>query len=68
MPATAVFSKSVPPIFPPCPTSNKEMRLTAITPTCESPIYEYICSDDGDRLSWHPRHYRAGREGQLMRR
>jgi hypothetical protein len=44
------------------------MRLTAITPTCESPIYEYICSDDGDRLSWHPRHYRAGREGQLMRR
>ena len=54
MPATAVFSKSVPPIFPPCPTCNKEMRLTAITPTGESPIYEYICSDDGDRLSWQP--------------
>ena len=60
MVSTAVSSKTVPPIFPRCPTCTKEMTLTAITPTCESPIYEYMCSDDGDRLSWQPRNYRAG--------
>lgn len=60
MPSTAVSSETVPSIFPLCPTCSKEMRLTGITPTCESSIYEHMCSGDGDRLSWRPRNHHAG--------
>jgi hypothetical protein len=60
MPSTAVSFKTVPPVLPPCPSCTKEMRLTGVTPTSESPIYEFVCSDDGDRLSWQP-HNRAER-------
>jgi hypothetical protein len=47
--------ENVTPISPPCPTCGKEMRLTGHAPTCESVIYDFLCSDDGDRLSWHHR-------------
>jgi hypothetical protein len=60
MASTAVSSKIVPSLLPPCPSCNKEMRLTGVTPTSESPIYEFMCSDDGDRLSWQP-HEKADR-------
>jgi hypothetical protein len=50
-------SKTVPPIFPPCPTCAEEMRLISVTPTCESVIYGYMCDNDGDRLIWQPRHH-----------
>jgi hypothetical protein len=49
-------SKTVPPISPPCPTCGKKLELIGITPTCEFTIYEYECSNDGDRLSWQPHH------------
>jgi predicted RNA-binding Zn-ribbon protein involved in translation (DUF1610 family) len=47
-------SQTVPPISPICPTCGKEVRLTGVVPTCEGAIYEYLCSNDGDRLSWRP--------------
>jgi len=46
----------VTPISPACPTCGKEMRLTGHAPTCESVIYDFLCSEDGDRLSWRHRH------------
>ena len=52
--------ENVTPTSPPCPTCGKEMRLTGHTPTCESMIYDFLCSDDGDRLSWQPRPVAAG--------
>ena len=45
-------NKIVPPVFPSCPTCGKEMRFTGHAPACESVIYDFLCSDDGDRLSW----------------
>jgi predicted RNA-binding Zn-ribbon protein involved in translation (DUF1610 family) len=54
-PALGVSSNSVPPVFPPCPTCGKEMRFISISPTCQSVIYEYACSGDGDRLTWETR-------------
>ena len=56
MPALDLTSKTVPPISPDCPTCGKEMTLTGVTPTCVGTIYEYLCSNDGDRLSWQPYH------------
>jgi predicted RNA-binding Zn-ribbon protein involved in translation (DUF1610 family) len=41
-------------IAPSCPTCGKKMGLIAICPTCQGTIYEYVCSNDGDRLSWQP--------------
>jgi hypothetical protein len=55
MSATGVSSKTVPPILPRCPTCNKEMVFTSVTPTCQSVIYGYVCRNDGDRLSWECR-------------
>ena len=54
-PALGVSSNSVPPVFPRCPTCSKEMRFISISPTCQSVIYEYVCSGDGDRLTWETR-------------
>ena len=51
--------ENVTPIFPPCPTCGKEMKLTGHAPTCESVIYDFLCTDDGDRLSWRPRRVAA---------
>ena len=51
--------ENVTPIFPHCPTCGKEMRLTGHAPTCESVIYDFLCTDDGDRLSWRPRRVAA---------
>ena len=48
--------ENIAPLSSPCPTCGKEMTLTGITPTSESVIYEYLCSNDGDRLSWRPNH------------
>jgi len=56
MPMSGISSKNVPLTCPLCPTCGKEMTLTGVTPTCESVIYEYVCSNDGDRLSWQPHH------------
>ena len=47
-------TENVTPISPPCPTCGKKMRLTGVAPTCESVNYDYLCSNDGDRLSWRP--------------
>ena len=55
MPTLDLPSKTDPLISPPCPACGKEMRLTGVTPTSEGQmIYEYLCSNDGDRLSWQP--------------
>lgn len=53
---TPISCKTEPPILPICPTCGKEMRLTGVDPTCDGAIYEYECSNDGDRLSWRPHH------------
>ena len=52
--------EKVTPTFLPCPTCGKEMRPIGHTPTCETVIYDFLCSDDGDRLSWRPRRVVAG--------
>jgi hypothetical protein len=64
MPISDLFSsdysaKTVPRIPPICPTCGKELTLVGVVPTCESTIYEYQCSNDGDRLSWRPRHLKS---------
>jgi hypothetical protein len=46
--------ENVTPISPACPTCGNKMGLTGLTPTCKGVIYEYLCSNDGDRLSWEP--------------
>jgi len=56
MSESAISSKNAPLISPPCPSCGKEMTLTGVTPTSECVIYEYLCSNDGDRLSWQPHH------------
>jgi len=56
MPAAVLSSKYVTPTSPLCPTCGKEMRHTSVTPTCNNTIYDYVCSDDGDRISWQPGH------------
>ena len=56
MSAAELSSKYVTPISPLCPTCGKEMRQTSVTPTCKNTIYDYVCSNDGDRLSWQPGH------------
>jgi hypothetical protein len=43
------------PISLPCPTCGKRMKLTGHSPICESVIYDFLCSDDGDRLNWQSR-------------
>ena len=43
------------PFFLPCPTCGKDMKQTGYSPMCETVIYEFLCSDDGDRLSWQAR-------------
>jgi hypothetical protein len=51
-----ISSEAMPPISPTCPTCGKEMRLTGVNPFCDGTVYDYKCSNDGDRLSWRP-HY-----------
>jgi hypothetical protein len=41
--------------FLPCPSCGKGMRQTGYSPLCEIVIYDFLCSDDGDRLSWQAR-------------
>jgi hypothetical protein len=55
--------KNVAPLSPPCPTCGKEMRLTGHAPTCEGVIYDFLCSDDGDLLSWRPGHQERAASG-----
>ena len=50
-----MLMENVIPISPPCPTCGKEMKLVGYAPACESVIYDFLCRDDGDRLSWRPR-------------
>ena len=47
--------ETVPPLLPSCPTCGKVMRHTGYSPTCDSVIFDFLCSDDGDRLSWRRR-------------
>ena len=57
MPASEILrSSEAPPIPPSCPTCGKKMRLTGVTPTCQGTVYDYLCSEDGDCLSWRPHH------------
>ena len=58
--------ENINPISPSCLTCGKEMRLTGHTSTCESVIYDFLCSDDGDRLSW--RHRRVAASAPLEAR
>jgi hypothetical protein len=51
--------ETVPPIRPACPNCGKEMRPVGHTPTCDSVIYDFLCSDDGNRLSWWRRRVAA---------
>jgi hypothetical protein len=46
--------ENVIPISPACPTCGKKMMLIGYNPTCKGVVYEYLCSNDGDRLSWQP--------------
>ena len=48
--------ENVTPASPPCPTCGKKMKLTGHSPACESMIYDFLCSDDGDRLIWRRCH------------
>ena len=50
-----VSSFAIPPNAPSCPTCGKQMTLRGIVPTSEGTIYDYLCGNDGDRLSWQPR-------------
>ena len=59
MPASNLSCKTVPPIPPTCPTCGKEMSLTGVVPSCGDTTYEYVCSNDGDRLSWRPHHLKS---------
>ena len=43
------------PISLPCPACGKGMKLTGYSPVSESVIYDFLCNDDGNRLSWRPR-------------
>jgi hypothetical protein len=54
MPTSATSAKNVPSISIHCPTCGKEMTPAGVTPTCDGTIYEYLCSNDGDRLTWQP--------------
>jgi len=56
MPTSDASSKTVPPIAPLCPTSGKEMKLLGIVPNTEGTIYEYLCENEGGRLTWQPHH------------
>jgi tRNA(Ile2) C34 agmatinyltransferase TiaS len=56
MPVTEISPLATPPTPPSCPTCGKAMTLTGIAPNCESTVYDYLCSKDGDRLSWRPHH------------
>jgi hypothetical protein len=65
MPASDCSSKIVPPASPFCPTCGKEMSLTGVAPTSGNTIFEYLCSNDGDRLSWQPHHWDDGAATQI---
>lgn len=41
-------------ICPPCPTCGKKMRQISANPNSEGVNYDFLCSTDGDRLSWQP--------------
>jgi len=43
----------------PCPSCGNIMRLISYSPTCETVIYDYLCSNDGGYLSWRPRRVAA---------
>ena len=51
--------ENITPIPLRCPTCGKKMKLTGHAPTCESVIYDFLCSEDGDRLSWRSRRVAA---------
>jgi lysyl-tRNA synthetase class I len=59
MPTSDLSSKTFTPIPPPCPTCGKEMKLMGIVPNTEGTIYEYLCENGGDRLTWQPRHWKS---------
>jgi hypothetical protein len=55
-----------PPPCPTCPTCGNKMTLTGLSPTCETVIYDYVCGNDGDCISWRPRRVAANsRRNQL---
>ena len=43
-------------VSPLCPTCGKKMEQTSATPTSHGVIYDFLCSSDGDRLSWQRGH------------
>lgn len=61
MSRSSATSKLVPAKIPRCPTCDTAMEFVAITPTCQSVIYEYICPNEGDRLNWECRQHAAPR-------
>ena len=55
MPATLSSSYAA-PVSLLCPTCGKKMEQTSATPTSGGVIYAFLCSSDGDRLSWQRGH------------
>ena len=53
---SAVSSQYAASICPPCPTCGKKMGQISASPNSEGVIYDFLCSTDGDRLSWQPGH------------
>ena len=56
MPATHLSSCYAATISPLCPTCGKKMEQTSATPTSDGVTYDFLCSKDGDRLSWQRGH------------
>lgn len=56
--------ENVPP--PPCPTCGKQMNPTGHSPACESVTYDFLCRDDGDRISWRRPLRVAANSGQNL--
>ena len=56
MTATHLFSKYAAITSPLCLTCGKKMEQISATPTSGGVTYDFLCSNDGDRLSWQPGH------------
>ena len=55
---SAVYSSSqyAASICPSCPTCGKKMGQISASPNSKGVIYDFLCSTDGDRLTWQPGH------------
>ena len=56
MTATQLSSKYAAITSPLCLTCGKKMEQISATLTSGGVTYDFLCSNDGDRLSWQPGH------------